>query len=690
MNSKSSVSATSGHSRKERGEREFHPPTAQVLSPLKKRVFLGLTIASPLLLLVAIELGLRVFNVGPDLSLFRPETIRGQVYYVMNPSVGARYFSGSAFAPAPSTEYFKVPKPAGTFRIFCLGGSTVVGYPYWHNASFSSFLRERLRRIFPGRDIEVLNLGMTAVNSYTVLDLVRELPMYDPDLIIIYDGHNEFYGALGAGALGRVAHHRWLVLAYTRLVHCRIFLLIREGYVRLREAMRGEGEALTRGPTLELLAGRQLIPTKSALYEDSRLVFESNLKDICSIAREHHIPILLSTQVSNLRNMPPFSSEAPTGLATWVRSAFDRHVDSGRKAILDQHWSAALVELQAARAIDSSHAWTHYAIATCLDLLGRTREARTEYVKARDEDQLRFRTSTDFNRVIEEMEDTTTVGVIDMEQVFMGNSTDSLIGNSLIMDHLHPNSFGHFLMGKAYAEAMRRRGVLATPDVWASQDTISDSLLWAYRPVAEIDERIAARRTEILLSSWPFVGHDTTVSSVSPQDTLGQIAEGVVHQNSGWGDAHEGAIRFYAGRHDWQNLEREYRTLVNLVPLEVLPYLRLGRLYVQQRRFSEARTVFQVSLQVEPTATAYRNLGDIALRDSSTDEAITLYERTRAFRQSREEEVQNGFVLAVAYLRRSMLGPAESQLLHVLSIDPTHKASQELLKVIRMAKQKHP
>jgi Flp pilus assembly protein TadD len=662
----------------------------RVLSPLKKRIFFGLMIASPLLLLVLLEVGLRLFHFGPDLSLFTQETVRGQVYWVMNPTIGARYFSGSAFALSPSTEYFRVPKPAGTFRIFCLGGSTVVGYPYWHNASFSSFLRERLRRIFPGRDIDVINLGMTAINSYTVLDFVRELPTYDPDLIIVYDGHNEFYGALGAGSLGIVSHFRPWVLTYLRLLHFRTVLLLREGYAWLREELRGKDEQVGRGPTLELLAGRQLIPIHSPLYEDTRRIFESNLKDICSIAREHHIPILLSTQVSNLRNIPPFSSEAPTWLTAEAKSAFDHHRDLASKAIRGQHWAAALMQLQAALAIDSSHAWTHFAVANCLDLLGRTREARMEYMEARDDDQLRFRTSTDFNRVIGQMKDTTTVGVVDMEQVFMTNSSDSLIGNSLILDHLHPSSFGHFLMAKAYAEAVRQRGLLASPDVWASHDTLPDSLLWADRPVAEIDERIAARRTEILLSSWPFVAQDTAVPPVAPQDTLGQIAEGVVHQTSGWGNAHYEAISYYVGRKDWPELEREYRTLINLVPLEVTPYLKLGRLYVQQQQFKEARSVFQSSLAVEPTAIAYRNLGDIALRDSSVDEAISLYQKTRAFRQSPEEEVQNGFVLAVAYLRRNMLDPAESQLQHVLSIDPRHKASLDLLKVIRLAKKENP
>ena len=78
----------------------------------------------------------------------------------MNPGVGKRYFPGTDFSPATSLDAFPEEKRPGTFRIFCLGGSTTVGYPYWFNAAFSTFLRTRLTSMFPDRSIEVINLGL--------------------------------------------------------------------------------------------------------------------------------------------------------------------------------------------------------------------------------------------------------------------------------------------------------------------------------------------------------------------------------------------------------------------------------------------------------------------------------------------------------------------------------------------------
>jgi hypothetical protein len=254
-------------------------------------MFFAAMFALPILVILLAEFTLRLIGYGPDLSLFITEQIRGTTYSVMNPAVGARYFTGREFIPAPSTEYFLVPKPAGTYRIFCLGGSTVVGFPYWHNASFASFLRERLNRLFPDRQIEVINLGLTAVNSYTVLDIARELPGYGADLLIVYDGHNEFYGALGAASNDLPGSSRTLTFLYLRLVHSRLFLALRDGYVWIRSQFGSDPGALERGPTLELLARGQYIPYGSREYVKAQGIFRANLEDLRSLAAASTLPV---------------------------------------------------------------------------------------------------------------------------------------------------------------------------------------------------------------------------------------------------------------------------------------------------------------------------------------------------------------------------------------------------------------
>lgn len=82
-------------------------------------------------------------------------------------------------------------------RIFVMGESAAAGFPYQANAAFSYVIADVLQDAFPSDTIEVVNLGISATNSYTIADLVPDVIAQKPDAVLIYAGHNEYYGALG-------------------------------------------------------------------------------------------------------------------------------------------------------------------------------------------------------------------------------------------------------------------------------------------------------------------------------------------------------------------------------------------------------------------------------------------------------------------------------------------------------------
>jgi len=552
----------------------LHPRTAgEPLSPQKKYLFTILTLLFPVLLYAVLELTLRLAHYGPDLSVFQSRTVDGRLWYSMNPEVKTRYFPQSSTGAPSSPDLFQHPKPHGTYRIFCLGGSTTVGFPYWRNASFPTLLRERLRAVFPRRTIEVINLGMTATNSFTVLDLARELPSFEPDLLIVYDGHNEFYGALGVASRETPLGSRWLTLLYLKLIHSRVFLLVRDSYERIRGLIDHSADHPFRGITMESLAKGKTIPYGSRQYGEALSVFEANLHDLRNLCRDHHIPLLLSTQVSNLRGRPPFESRRSDLLQSADRTAIDSLLSAGEEFLKGHDWERALEKFRKVTQLDSLHAGTHFAVACCLDVLQRRGDARQEYVRARDYDQLRFRTSSDFNEAILRMDDGAATGVVDMERAFMAHSPDSLIGNELILEHLHPTAYGSFLMAKGFATVMRQRALLAPPVEWTQNDTLADVSIWDKAPITELDERIAARRTEILIAGWPFSRTESTPSPLAPGDTLGHIAQRFIDGRCGWMNAHQDAAAYYAGIGDRVRSERERRVLENQVPEHMRPLL---------------------------------------------------------------------------------------------------------------------
>jgi len=175
-----------------------------------RRVAFGLVAASlPIALLIAAEFAARAAGVG-DEDQEEFISIPGQPEYRgFNPAYARRYFHG--FVPSVAPDVFLADKPERTLRIFALGGSSTAGYPYMPYTSFPAQLRRKLDARFFDVRVEVVNLGMTAVNSYTLWDIRNAVLQQEPDAILIYAGHNEYYGALGAGSTTyALGNHVWL------------------------------------------------------------------------------------------------------------------------------------------------------------------------------------------------------------------------------------------------------------------------------------------------------------------------------------------------------------------------------------------------------------------------------------------------------------------------------------------------
>ena len=661
-----------------------HAEKASVpLSRRKKRFFTFITIVLPFLLLGLLEIGLRTANYGTHLSLFTTQVFHGKTYYLLNHQVKARYFPDIRFTPTTTREYFTFPKPVGTFRIFVLGGSTAAGYPYGANGSFGAFLRQRLARVFPERRIEIINLGMTGTDSFTVLDIARELPAYEPDLLIVYDGHNEFYGGLGVQSRGFLGGFRMTTLVYLRLLHSRAFLLLRDAYTRFQALLHPSLQEAPRDVSLESLAQRNEVPYGSPTYADALRSFEENLADLRVFCTEHQLPLILASQVSNLRGQSPFVSGKDPSLSVEARRKFDEDCRTAEKAWNEHRWTDALSAYRNAAFLDSLHAATHFAIGRCLDILGDRIEARMQYIRARDYDELRFRASSDFNSAILRQAQNGAVGTVDMERLFMAYSPDSLIGNELILEHLHPNSSGNFLMAKGYASAIRRLGCLADEEQWGRRDTVDDRTLWNERTVTDLDERIALERTARITSTYPFATRSLSVPPTFPQDSLGTLALRVIDGHWGAGDAHLAAAEYYVRRGQLHDAEREYRTLISLDSQEVSSYLGLAKLCIQQGRLEEASRVVSASLQVEPTAMAYTMLGEIAFETGNNEAASTAYQEALPLLSAPEEQASVLYQQALAELGMRHRDKARGALERALAASPQHQPTLTLLRELQ-------
>ena len=186
----------------------------------KYLLLISICLFLPFLFLAGIEYGFRAFGYGVDLDHLFLQTTNGDYLY-LNKNISRRYFTQSQ-ATNGNVEFFRKKKQKNTFRIFVLGESAAMGFPYPNNISFQRMLKYQLQKENPDKDIEIINLSLTAINSYTFYDFAQELVHFEPDAIFIYGGHNEYYGALGVASNNTLGTHPTLIRWAIRLRQLRI------------------------------------------------------------------------------------------------------------------------------------------------------------------------------------------------------------------------------------------------------------------------------------------------------------------------------------------------------------------------------------------------------------------------------------------------------------------------------------
>lgn len=86
----------------------------------------------------------------------------------------------------------RIPKPENIYRIICIGGSTTVE-GMTNEKTYPAILEQHLRDYFKTDTIEVINCGISGLNSGGEKRKVSELIQLEPDLFIEYNAVNDIF-----------------------------------------------------------------------------------------------------------------------------------------------------------------------------------------------------------------------------------------------------------------------------------------------------------------------------------------------------------------------------------------------------------------------------------------------------------------------------------------------------------------
>lgn len=637
-----------------------------------ERIFRFVLAALPILFFALLELILRLVNYGGDLALFAPhEVLPG--FLQVNANVGRRYFAAAGVTPETSHDVFREHKAAKAYRLFVLGESSTAGYPYMYNGSMSKMLYQRLLDYFPEREIEVVNLAMPAINSFSLLDMTQEALAQNPDALMIYCGHNEFYGALGVGSTESLGRWRGVINFYLKLQRLKLMLFLRDQIENAKKWLRaGEQAQGAANPTLmEQMVADQEIHYAGEAYYRARQFFKANLTEIINAAKARGVHVILSNLVSNVRDLPPFVSlyAPPTD-----RTVYERALNRGQQLLAAGNYAGALALYDSLQHLDQSPARLYYEKGKTLEALENFSAAQDAYEKARDLDGLRFRASGDFNLALREVAQETNVTLVDMENAFEQASPHGLIGNNLMLEHVHPNIEGYFIMGRELCRAMRENGFIANR--WDDAKTQPDSVYWQERGVTALDDEVAKIRIAVLTRNWPFVPKEHVVPFVyQPRNYLGQLAYALWKREESWEKVHVLLAEDYEKRGELALAAKEYEALILQTPYNVSPYLRAGLLYTQLQDFDRAYARLVKSLALEPTADACKIIGAIWLNRRQPGQGVPYLQRAL---QLAPNDAQTLYNLTSAYLQLSQAENAHATLAQLERLAPGSDKVEEL------------
>jgi len=394
----------------------------------------AIAIVVPLLLLVAVELCLRAFNVGYSTDLTQPCTVHGRPANCYNLFFPAPFFP-PGMIKTPLVYAVPVAKPKDAYRIFVLGESAAMGDPD-PAYSFSRYLEVMLAQRFPEKKFEVFNTGSVAVNSHVSLLVAKGLAKLQPDFVIIYSGNNEVVGPYGPGTV-LSSSGMWLPMV-------RASIWFRS--TRIGQLLTKLGAQKQEWGGMEMFLDKQ-IPATSPLMRYAYDNFDSNLRDTITASRDAGAQVIVSTVATNLKDCAPFASQHREGLSQGHLQKWSSLVDEGSRLESAAEYAQALQLYRQASAIDDQYAELEFRIARCLEKTGDTQQAAQHFARARDLDTLRFRADSRINQ-INRSAAAAGAEVVDAEAIFSQSNTTGTIGSDLVYEHVHMTPAGNYLLAR--------------------------------------------------------------------------------------------------------------------------------------------------------------------------------------------------------------------------------------------------
>jgi tetratricopeptide (TPR) repeat protein len=523
------------------------------------------------------------------------------------PGKGKFYVQSPNKIEGKDPQSFPVHKSENTYRIFTFGGSTTWGEPWGPDGSFSYWLQHDLKLLYPDIEIEVINTGMKGWGSTRVLQILNEAVDYNPDLFIVYTGHNEFRDARfhPQEIMRPPFQSKLLKLAFSS----RAVYLLYERSLRLKEEFLGRRitsyaeefieHLLSKPFTIDMFASHEYYRVPNLLKSQENISdadpckqseikpsddstqggksllkgflgckgwrsfegafaspdisaeeiyarFKSNIEQMIQVSQENGVPIFFLAKAENTKSINSLRDYFISSM--FLREDSEEqwkiHYDNGTQNMKNGRYKEALQDFEAVKRFYKP---SFVDADPLLQLyIGECYEKLGFYEKARVEYAKRLSTMhLLFNEILKDVSSQYNIPVLDVQLTLARMAENGIVGyENYFVDAIHMTINGYRLIGRTLAT------ILPLED-YIENDTSHKPLSEAISPVeVDIETELPDRfMTEEVLTSL------------------------------GWSAFHQGKIK--------EAIEKG-QMAVNLDPYAIQAHLVLGYAYAKMQREKDA------------------------------------------------------------------------------------------------------
>ena len=475
----------------------------------------------PLVLLLGIEGVLRLFGLGGTPSAFRRigamPNDPGASLFMTDNNAPRSFFFANRDRPGSLEEWpLVVPKPKGSVRVVLLGESAMKGFPEPLSLNSGAFLNAMLSQVWRDRTPEILNMGCTAIASFPVLELGLEALDYQPDLVVVYAGNNEYFGAYGVASLNRASSGP----AGIRFQHWFRSTAIAQGLARLLYSSAPEG-----GKTLmETMMGQSFIATDDPIRGRAAGNLGAFIGEFIDHAKARGVPVVVCIPPCNERDLAPLGAPDTTGLSPADLDKV-RALITKTEAALSHSPDAAIEPATEAVKLAPRHARARYLLGRAQYATGKYAAANTSFHEAISLDTMPWRPPAASIDALRKIVAEKGAILCDLEREFeaasarlerLPDGATGSIGWELMDDHVHPTLRGQDVVARSIVGAMKKvTGPAAVP----ADAQLADFDTYAAALGDNPYERYGVAHTVRILGNVPFI-RETTPEAYARFDAI--------------------------------------------------------------------------------------------------------------------------------------------------------------------------